>query len=411
MAFNITFGSPNFHTFPHNHSGPVMCDDQLSLKQKLDLVDRAQSLKYFEELLECKLRTPEFQQAAQFLSSNCFCAGNRSEAVRLAANVLWPHSLKYSLRVVESREFAFLDNTGSEVIALVLIDKACQTIGDIPTVTLAQGHEKHKFRLRSTYGLYELFNALLDSEIAFKRRQSERENPSSPDGMYGKNENRSGFESGEEDRSVTTTAIEQEILNRVQALVQSPFAVQRARQKATTARRISSCDNSIGRFKGKPLPSSLRSELIASETDIHFVDWTAGTRRAPPTDLISRKPKAMVIVRLVLSCHEDKLAIKKMLAEAISFVDSRNWSLAVDLRDLHSRIFTPQVDLLNGDDHDRSMRDEIRIVTSKKPCSIKIFVRGVDPGVEKWIITINYQRGTHSKALAHSATKDRTQIQ
>ena len=175
------------------------------------------------------------------------------------------------LRIQSAHANRYQDDTRREIIALLLVDEESKTGATVPTITLVQGHEKHRFNVYSISGLYEIFNALLDCEISFMNRRSERGCSYGPHGMpstTGKDKMESNSRSEREDKSVTTADKKRKELDRMQVLIQSPIAVQHARQNATKKRRHSSYNYSTGRSRKSVPPSPLRAELFASETDL-----------------------------------------------------------------------------------------------------------------------------------------------
>ncbi|KAF1842070.1 uncharacterized protein K460DRAFT_178334 [Cucurbitaria berberidis CBS 394.84] len=283
MSFTNTMWELYYASSDHEDHTVAELDDGLSLDQKLALVDRTPFLPYFKEIRDGQLISPKFKQASQLLISNCFSLRNRCFAVSLVASVLWPCHFQYRQTVRTPREFFFMvsfysfnllnlcvllayadkfqDAPCRELVALVILGEEDEKTGTAPTISLTQGHKKHIFPLCSIFGLFQLFDAMLDSELAFMQRQP---GPSTTNRI---------FQVKPDPRPVY-------ILNRINA--------HKDRQAAIKRRQDCSRDNTTGRRRKAVSQSSLRIELSPPSSR-----EVASRKAIAPPSLIPRKRKAV----------------------------------------------------------------------------------------------------------------------
>lgn len=131
----------------------------------------------------------------------------------------------------------------------------------------------------ATRGLYELFETLLDCEIAFNKRQARNDYfVVEPSTSNGRERMDSTVAQGAQRLSTITSIREQAVLSQVQAL--TPLAPFLARQNPAKKRQSSRDGESTGRRQVTPYGSPLRLELSVPETDLISVDGRSKKKRS-----------------------------------------------------------------------------------------------------------------------------------
>ncbi|RYN41877.1 hypothetical protein AA0112_g1966 [Alternaria arborescens] len=152
----------NQSTSSTSGSGPVYA---MTLGDKLFALGRAQYLSYFEELRKQEIVTPYLQVACTWLVQDAFSATKRDHATRLIACVLWPGA---SWSLTKDQLFMYLSMPNTSNIsqrALIRVNRPAKSPDS--KVTLFGQHGRQDFDLRDLSQLYKLFEAVVDSEIAW----------------------------------------------------------------------------------------------------------------------------------------------------------------------------------------------------------------------------------------------------
>jgi hypothetical protein len=290
--------------------------------------------------------------------------------------------------------------------AFILINESNKNTGPISTVILVGQHGRLDFDLKEPLGLYMLFEAALDSELAFQQKFR------CPLATL---------------PSMEMVRANMEAHHRLQRENERHFAhlidaerawLRRRNYKVQLKSRIRFLQSHLprsGRSPRKPYrPSGLQYGLLSTvPAAFHFytgqMENAAGFLPHP----FKPKPSTTITLDGTPGCERDRVALRRMMTHTVVFLAHKNAPLSMELRELQAKIcdFATQNEQESTSvvssaitstaprEWSQNTKDEVHIICRKDVTdSFNVWVLVAGYGRKKWVVKIQRQQTEHLQA-------------